>query len=190
MAKTPAEGGSPLERFREYLRLLARLQMDPRLQAKLDPSDLVQQTLLEAHQALPRFRQRSDAETAAWLRQILARNLADAVRRYGAGARDVALERSLEAALEESSMRLEEWLAVEGPSPSDRLERQEQMLRLAEALAELQQDQRQALDLKHLQGCSLEEIARRMGCSTESVAVLLRRGLMRLRKLLAEEDSE
>jgi RNA polymerase sigma-70 factor (ECF subfamily) len=100
----------------------------------------------------------------------------------------VALERSLEVALEESSSRLEEWLAVESTSPSGRLERQEQLFRLAEALGGLPEDQRQALDLKHLQGCSVEEIARRMGRSGTSVAGLLRRGLVRLRKLLGEEQ--
>jgi DNA-directed RNA polymerase specialized sigma24 family protein len=67
-----------LERFRSYLRLLARLHLNPRLQARLDASDVVQQTLLQACRALPHFRGRTEAELTAWLRQILAHTLAQA----------------------------------------------------------------------------------------------------------------
>ena len=77
-----------LERFRSYLRLLARPHLDPQLQGKLDPSDLVQQTFLQAHQAWQQFRGTSQAELAAWLRQILARNLAHAARNLGRARRD------------------------------------------------------------------------------------------------------
>jgi DNA-directed RNA polymerase specialized sigma24 family protein len=73
MAADHPERGQYLDRFRDYLRFLARQQLDPQLQAKLDPSDLVQQTLLEAYRARPRFRPRGDAELAAWLRKILCR---------------------------------------------------------------------------------------------------------------------
>src|SRR5271165_6970292 len=103
----PAEDRAmALEQFRDYLRLLARLQIDARLRGKLDPSDLVQQTLLKAHQAEGQFRGATAAEQAAWLRQILARTLANAIRDFGRGKRDVHLERSLEASLHDSSARL------------------------------------------------------------------------------------
>src|SRR5690349_2676080 len=143
MARAADEPGVALERFRDYLRLLARLQLDPRLQGKLDPSDLVQLTLLKAHQARGQFRGRTVAEQAAWLRQILANTLANAVRDLARAKRDVALERSLEAALTDSSARLEAWLAADQSSPSQQAERNEQLLQLAEALAGLPAVQRE-----------------------------------------------
>jgi RNA polymerase sigma-70 factor (ECF subfamily) len=182
------ELGPTLERFRAYLRLLARLQLDPRLQGKLDPSDLVQQTLLQALQALDRFQQRSDAELAAWLRQILARNLANAARDLGRAKRDVGRELSLEAALEQSSARLEAWLAAEQSSPSQQAERKEQVLRLAEALASLPEGQREALTRRYLQSWSLDDIGRQLGRSPAAVAGLIKRGLKQLRLLLHESE--
>ncbi len=109
MAENPGDGPRPLEQYVDYLTLLARLQIDPRLRSRLDPSDIVQQTLLIAHEKLGQFRGRTDAEMAAWLRAILANTLAQASRRfYGLKAERA---RSLEKAIEESSARLEAWLA-------------------------------------------------------------------------------
>jgi RNA polymerase sigma-70 factor (ECF subfamily) len=173
-----------LEQYQEYLRLLARLQLDSCLQGKLDPSDVVQETLLKAHRALDQFRGSNHAEMATWLRAILTNTLADWLRRFQTGARNVEQERSLHAALEESSSRLEAWLAAEQSSPDERAMRQEQLLRLAESLAQLPEDQRRAVELRHLKGCKVAEVADQMGRSKEAVAKLLMRGVARLRSLL------
>jgi RNA polymerase sigma-70 factor (ECF subfamily) len=186
MSAEAGPAGCGLERFRPYLLLLARARLDPRLQAKLDASDLVQQTLLEAHQGLAQFRGQSSGEMAAWLRQALARNLANAVRDLRRAKRDVARERSLEAALDESSARLEGWLAAEQSSPSQRAERHERAVLLAEALEALPEAQRQAVVLRHWHGWSLAEIAGQLGCTTAAVTGLLYRGLKHLRKRLQE----
>jgi RNA polymerase sigma-70 factor (ECF subfamily) len=177
--------GRLFERFREYLGLLARLQLGPRLRSKFDPSDVVQQTLLEAYAKRNQFRG-SEAERAAWLRQILVHNLADALRAFDQAKRDAGRERSLEAAIQESSARLGAWLAAEQSSPSQRVQRHEEAVRLAEALAELPEDNREALVLHYCEGLPLGEVAGRMGRTTASVAGLLKRGLKRLCELLQE----
>jgi RNA polymerase sigma-70 factor (ECF subfamily) len=176
-----------LERYRAYLRLLARLQWPPRLQGKLDPSDVVQETLLKAFQALDQFRGKSEAQVAAWLRQILARQLANAVRDLGRDRRDVTRERSLESALD-SSARLEAWLVAEQSSPSQQAQHHEEWLRLAEALEALPEAQRQALELYHLHDWTLEAIGQHLGRTQAAVAGLIKRGLHQLRVWL--QDSQ
>jgi RNA polymerase sigma-70 factor (ECF subfamily) len=180
--------GPTLERFREYLSLLARLQLDPRLQGKVDLSGVVQQTLLEAHQAMHLLERMNAEQQAAWLRKALANNLTDEVRKLGTAMRDVGRERSLEAALEQSSSRLETWLAAEQSSPERQAVRNEQLLRLAEALAQLPDDQRRAVELHHLRGYPVAEVARELGRSDGAAGALLVRGLKRLRQLLRPKE--
>ncbi len=176
--------GLSLDRFRPYLSLLARAQLGPQYRGKLDSSDIVQQTLLDAHEELSQFKGSTTAEMAAWLRHILASNLADVFRSFGRDKRDIARERSLSAEIDQSSMRLEAWLEAVQTSPVDRADRNEQLLRLAVALAELPEPQRVAIELHHLQGFSLAEIARQLQRTEPSVAGLLRRGLAELRERL------
>jgi RNA polymerase sigma-70 factor, ECF subfamily len=177
-----------LERFRSYLVLLARVKLDRKLRGKLDASDVVQQTLVEAHEALASFRGDDLAVQAAWLRQILARNLANAVRDLTRAKRDVRKERSLQAALDNSASQLEGWLAAEQSSPSQKLERHERALQLAEALAQLPEAQRDAVVLRHFEGLPLAQIAEQLHCTTAAVTGLLHRGLKNLRKSLADWD--
>jgi RNA polymerase sigma-70 factor (ECF subfamily) len=183
-----ADHEQTLERFREYLHLLARLNVDVRLRGKLDLSGVVQQTLLEAHRDRAQFHGQSEEELAAWLRRIFARNLVDEARKLKRAGYDARRERSLEEALEESSARLEAWLAAEQSSPSQHAIREEQLLQLADALTQLTEDQREAVVRHHLQGNSLAEVAKQMGRSKDAVAGLLHRGMTKLRDLL--EDAE
>jgi RNA polymerase sigma-70 factor (ECF subfamily) len=173
-----------LESYQEYLRLLARMQLDPRLRSRLDPSDVVQQTLLKAHEKRAEFRGSSPPELMGWLRCILSNTMADAVRKLLRQKGD--LHYSLETALQESSSRLEAWIKNEEPTPGHKLLREEQLLHLAKALSQLPDDQRMALELRHLQGYSLPAITEIMGRSKAAVAGLLRRGLKRLRELLEQ----
>jgi RNA polymerase sigma-70 factor (ECF subfamily) len=112
----------------------------------------------------------------------MANTLTDALRKYGAEAGDVTLEQ----ALQDSSARLEALLAADVRSPGQQAIHQEELLRLSEALARLPDDQRLAVEMKHLQGYPVEEIARHLGRSKTAVGGLLRRGVKKLRELLQE----
>jgi RNA polymerase sigma-70 factor (ECF subfamily) len=185
-----AAQGEVLGRYRPWLRLLARLQIDRRFQGKFDPSDVVQQALLEAVRALPQFRGRTEAELTAWLRQILARVLAHEVRRYhGTQRRDLACEVSLEDALAQSSRRLGAVLAASGTSPSGQVARREQEVLLAEVLARLPEDYREVIVLRNIEGLPHEEVARRMGRGAGAVRMLWVRALTRLRQELDRPGS-
>src|SRR5262245_4029632 len=186
MAQPAHSDEQALERYRDYLALLARLHLPPGLRSKLAPSDVVQRALLRAHEKREQFRGEGP-ELAAWLRRILANTLADVARELGAGKRDVGLEQSLEAALRQSSVRLEAFLQPAPSSPSEHVVRQETLVRLAAALAALPHDQRTAVESHHLQGHSVAAEAGRLGRSEAAVAGLLRRGLKRLRELMHDE---
>ena len=173
-----------LEPYRQYLMLLAQVHLDPQLRGKLDPADLVQQALLRAHLAFDGLRDRQPAVLSAWLRKILARTMADAMKHYQRDKRDLGLELSLEADLDRSTSGLAAWLAADHTSPSQRAEKNEELLRLADALALLPENYREVVVQKHLQGRTLQQIAEQNGRTIPAVVALLRRGLAELRKLL------
>ena len=141
-----------LESYRNYLRLVARAGLGAALRGKADPSDLVQETLLKAHQHFDQFQGGSEPELVAWLRQILARNLADLARRYRASSRRLAQEQSLEDLLVSASQNLNALVAGNGHSPSQSALRREMSVVLADALAELPANYREVLVLRSLEG--------------------------------------
>ncbi len=174
------------DRYRAYLGLLARLQIPARLRAKFDASDLVQKTLLDAHQAAVELAGLTEPRRIALLRQMLANNLADLCRYFGAQARDVTREQSLEVQVNASSARLACWLSADQSTPHQQAVHEEDLLALANALAQLPQDQRLAVEMKHLQGYKVAEVAAALDRGETAVGGLLRRGMRRLRELLGE----
>jgi RNA polymerase sigma-70 factor (ECF subfamily) len=179
--------GQLLELYRNYLDLLARIQIGRRLRQKVDASDLVQETFLKAHRDFAKFRGQGEAEWVGWLRQILALNLAHLVRRYcGTRRRDVRLELALVDELAQSSHVLDQALVAPQSSPSDQAVRREQAVLLADALGNLPPDYREVIILSHLEGLSFPEVASRMGRSINSVKNLWARALARLRRSLGE----
>jgi RNA polymerase sigma-70 factor, ECF subfamily len=184
-AGDPDARGRLLAGYHHYLALLARLQVRRRLQGKIDPQDLVQETFLKAHRHFGQFRGTTERQWTAWLRQILATSAANLVRRYlGSRARDPRLERELADAFDESSRCLDAGLALVQSTPSQQASRREQAVLLAEALARLPEDHREAVILRHLEGLTFPEVAERMGRSQDSVKKLWARGLARLRDLM------
>ncbi len=186
----PAQMSGPqVERFREYLCLLARGHLPPRHPSKIEASDIVQETLLEAYEQRGDFRGQSDGEMAAWLKQMLVHNLADALRGGQRAKRDVRRERSLEIAIEDSFCRTEGWLAASDASPSQQAIRIEQLLHLADGIARLPDEQRDAVVLHHLQGWSLSQLAEHLQRSEGAIAGLLRRGLKKLREFMEKGET-
>jgi RNA polymerase sigma-70 factor (ECF subfamily) len=168
------------ERYREYLHLLARLNLPRRLRSVLSASDLAHDTILKAHRKREQFRGQTEAQYRAWLHRILANTLADAAQ---------VREPDLLRTLEQSSAWLEGWVVAETPSPSEHVARAEQLRRLAEGLMQLSPDERTAVEMRYLQDprSPLPEIAQALGRPTaKAVAGLLARGLEKLRGLLRD----
>lgn len=169
------------ERYRPYLLCIARSVSGAGSDFAIDAEDAVHQTILRACQNHSQFRGETDAQRAAWLREILWNYVRDTFRRANRRLDEQALARRFE----QSSARLANLLVSKEPSPSDHARRSERFIRLGEAIVRLPEEQRQAIELRYLQEMSVGEIAERMERSKAAVAGLLQRGLRGLRKSVA-----
>jgi RNA polymerase sigma-70 factor (ECF subfamily) len=177
--------GVLLEKYRPYLKVIAHRLLDQHVAARLDASDLVQQTCMSVLTRLPQFAGVDEAAFIAWLRTIHEHNIQDAIRDHvhaqkRAASREVAIDAELVAEDLASQLR--------ASSPSQRLMHGESAARLAAALLELPDDQREAVRLRYLEGRSLAEIAQRLSRSVVAAAGLVKRGLIQLRKIMHEEE--
>jgi RNA polymerase sigma-70 factor (ECF subfamily) len=177
--------GALLEAYRKYLGLLARTSLDPKLRAKMGASDVVQEVLLQVHANFGKFRGRTEAELVPWLREVLTWKLGDVARRYAHNqGRQVGRERSLEDAVERSSLALRDLVAAPGSAPSQRAQRREMEVILADALHELDPDHREVLVLRNLEELPWAEVAERMGRTPDAARMLWARALTRIRPLI------
>lgn len=178
------------EEFRPYLLILARRQIPAAMQSRLDASDIVQETLLEAHLRREDYRGSWEPnQIGGWLRKLLSGNLIDALRRHGRGMRDVQREWSISQSMEESARGLEMLLIAEQSTPSEVMNRKFMGIAVAQALERLPQQYREAIELRYLHGEKLEEIATKMGRSKLAIAGILKRALATLRDLLKADQN-
>lgn len=173
--------------YRSYLQLVAGLQMDGVLQDKVSPSDVVQATYLQAQKGMNAFRGTSEGELMAWLRKILASQLATEIRRYTTQARNVKLERQLNQRVDQSSMQLAAMLPGNEETPSKELIRRERSVILAQALERLPDDYQRVIVLRHFKSYRFQEIAEELDRTLDSVKSMWRRAIMQLRKLIGDE---
>jgi RNA polymerase sigma-70 factor (ECF subfamily) len=175
---------------RNYVAIVARSQVESWVGGKFDPSDLVQQTLLEAYRGFDKFQGRTGGEWLGWLRGILCHNAVDFARRYcAAEKRQVRREISL-AQPGDDSGRKDGWAPVDsGQSPSQVLLAQERELLVSDALAHLNADQREVVVLRNLQGLPFDEVARRMNRSRPAAQMLWMRAIQNLKNILQQEAS-
>lgn len=181
--------GRVLEHYRDYLRLLARNELDRRVQARIDPSDVVQQTMLEAQQGIDRFRGERSGELAAWLRQILVHNMHQVYDEHLKAQKRSARREQPVVDPVDGRQRLD-WLAGELTTPSQAAMREERAVILAQAIEALPDDQREAVRLRHLEGCSLRQMAELLGRSETAAAGLLKRGMRRLRAWFEDPQNQ
>jgi RNA polymerase sigma-70 factor (ECF subfamily) len=185
--------GSLLEQYRNYLVVLATTQIERRLQPRVSPSDVVQETMLRAHKNFAQFRGTTEPELLAWLRQILVNNLAHFVEQHVLAARrDVRREVSIErlgVALEQSTIQLAALVPAQGKSPSMAVQQREEAVVLADRLSQLSDDYREVLVLRNLQGLPFDDVAKRIGRSVGATRMLWLRAIEKLRTLYRSDDS-
>ena len=177
--------------LRPWLKMLAERQLSPALRGRIDPSDVVQQALVDAWRGHEKFRGTTQAERLAWLRTILKRTLIRYDRdQLKTAKRGQGREQQLQAALDRDSIRLEQLAVDREPDPRSVADRAEQTLQLAAALDQLPGDYREVLTLRHIDGLSHDAIAKRIGRSNAATRMLWIRALEKLKVVYGEAASE
>jgi RNA polymerase sigma-70 factor (ECF subfamily) len=172
---------------RNYLLLVANKNLDPTLAAKMNPSDVVQETFLEAQRDFAQFGGTREDELRAWLCRILTNNIANATRLFhGTDKRDV--DREVRLAADSDAERPARDLLLDTPSPSDHAVAREEQTALQQALARLPDHYRQVLRLRYDDDMTFAAIGAVMGCSEEAARKLWARAVDSLAQEMNPHD--
>lgn len=186
--------GSLFGLYQDYIRLLAATQIRSRLRVRASPSDIAQETFMNATRGFDQFRGTTGGEFVVWLRSILTRRIQHLIQQnVGAQVRDVRREVSLETVsrwVDQSSVRLETVLLANDPSPGTQLQNHERSVLVANALARLSQDYRDVLMMRSIEGLDFPEVAERMERSHGAVRMLWLRAIQSLRDQLGVEHDQ
>lgn len=180
--------GELLEDYRAYLMVLAKRYLDNRIRGRVDESDVVQVTFLEAQRDLKSFRGTQIEELLGWLRHILRNNVSSAHQKHLYTQKRSA-GREVSNSPTDSRPAITDMAPSETTSPSQRVIKDEAAFFLANCLEELPETQQEALRLRYVEGCSLKEIAERMNKTEMAAAGLLKRGLQALRSQMISDSS-
>jgi len=178
--------------YRNYLRMVVRTGLGPRLRERVEMSDVVQEVLVEVVRQFPQFTGQNEAALVGWLRRLVGQKLADLgryhsrVKRAGAATAlpldGVAQDSGGGFRPGEESGRLLDMLALSQTSPSQAASRREQIVLLADALAALPESEADVLWLYSAENLSFEAIGERSGLSRKSIRGIWARGLKRLKR--------
>jgi RNA polymerase sigma-70 factor (ECF subfamily) len=179
-----------LERHRDRLKRMVAVRADPRLAARVDPSDVVQESLTEAAEKLDRYLARPPLPFYPWLRRLALDRLATLFRHHvRTGRRAVTREEVRMGLSDQSAGELAERLFARQSDPAARLDRTEVQARVRSTLAALKDSEREVLVLRHLEGMPPKEIAAVLGVREGAVHTRHLRALRRLRELLEPGDT-
>jgi RNA polymerase sigma-70 factor (ECF subfamily) len=174
---------------RSYLGFAARAQVESWLRVKVDASDLVQQTMLEAHRDFQKFQGTTEQEWLGWLKRILAHNVSDFIRRYkGTAKRRVQKEVPFRDPNVSGPARGAPEPAAAGRTPSQELALLDDSLRVTEALSSLTPDYQEVIVLRNLERLPFNEVAERMDRSRPAVQMLWMRAIKKLQETLGDEE--
>lgn len=171
---------------RNYVNVVARTQVESWMRRKVDASDLVQQTMLEAYQAFDQFEGEQEAEWLGWLRKILSHNTQDFIRRYRTAKREANREVHLESTRDDNNKPVD--LQGDVGTPSQFLMKHEAQIRVADAIAQLSPDHQEVIHLRNLQRLPFEEVAERMGRTRPAVQMLWFRALKKIQEILGTDE--